>query len=312
MPFSGTDNRPRPHENRKAEMPSLDELRSYGSTLLKDAGIEHFQQDALILLEACTGKNRTELFLNASSKVSKIEENRYLAYISRRQKREPVAYITGEQEFWSLSFRVSPSVLVPRPETEFLVDRVLALADKKNLEYGKILDLCCGSGIIATVLAKETNKNIIGADISRRALEVARDNVLRHGVVTQVSLVQMDLLAAFLPVNRFSLIVSNPPYVSSLDIRDNLDEDVVGFEPHLALDGGRLGMEVIHKIRNVLPSMLQDGGQVFMEIGADQGNYVRDAFNTSGADGSMFVGVDVLVDYAGRDRVLVARYRKQD
>jgi release factor glutamine methyltransferase len=292
-------------------MQSFNELLNYGTALLEDAGIEHCQNDAWILLEACTGKSRTEMVLYGTRLASRAEEINFLSFIDRRRKREPVAYILEEQEFWSLSFRVSPAVLIPRPETEFLLDRVLALTDKDNLARGKILDLCCGSGVIATVLAKETKKNIIGVDISCKALDVAIENVRRHGVLEQVSLAQMDLFAALQPSNQFSLIVSNPPYVSTFDIKENLDKDVVGYEPWIALDGGFGGMKYINMICKALPSMLCDGGQFFMEIGADQGNDVRDLFNAGTANDQLFEEVEVLADYAGRDRVLVARYCKK-
>ena len=122
--------------------------------------------DARLLLEYCTGKSRTEIFLDGGSEVNQEIQDSYLLLLERRKKREPVAYILGEQEFWSLPFWVTPDVLIPRPETEFLLDRVFALTDPENFQKGHILDLCCGSGVIAIVLAKETGKIIFASDIS--------------------------------------------------------------------------------------------------------------------------------------------------
>ena len=286
------------------------ELLRIGETELQSAGVPEFELDARLLLEYCAGKNRTEIFLDGGCKVPQEVRDFYQLLLNRRKKREPLAYILGEQEFWSLSFAVSPDVLIPRPETEFLLDRVFALTDPENFHKGHILDLCCGSGVIATVLAKETGRIIFASDISRKALHVTRKNAKRHSSVSPVVLVQGSLLAPFLQEGTFSLIVSNPPYVSSLDVANNLQPEVVAYEPHLALDGGAMGLELIQDIRNLLPKVLCPGGQCFLEIGADQGGAVKKMFTEDIADLTSFQQVEILVDYAGRDRVVHARLEK--
>lgn len=288
----------------------LIDLLHFGELELQGAEVTEYELDARLLLEYCTGKSRTEIFLNAGSEVNQEIQDSYLLLLGRRKKREPVAYILGEQEFWSLAFYVSQDVLIPRPETEFLLDRVFALTDPENFQKGHILDLCCGSGVIATVLAKETGKTIVASDISRKAIEITRKNASRHHLDSLVVLVQGNLLSPFREERKFSLIVSNPPYVSSFDVENSLLPEVVVYEPHLALDGGVRGLERIKEIRDQLPMVLCPGGQCFIEIGADQGAAVRKIFMENVAGRPGFQQVEILVDYAGRDRVLHARLVK--
>ncbi len=285
----------------------LVDLLHFGETALQGVGITDYKLDARLLLEHCTGKNRTEIFLSGETEVNREVQSVYLTLLARRKQREPVAYILGEQEFWSLPFYVSRDVLIPRPETEFLLDRVLSLTDSDNFKDGYILDLCCGSGVIATVLAKETQKRIIASDISHKALEMTRKNSKRHGLDASLSLIQGHLLAPFAEEGNFSLIVSNPPYVSSFDVQNNLMPEVVDYEPHLALDGGAKGLDLIQEIRLGLSRVLRSGGQCFLEIGADQGAAVQAIFSENVIDQPGFQEIEILVDYAGRDRVVHAR-----
>lgn len=286
----------------------LAELLKRGAAELAEAGVPEYQLDARLLLENCLGITRTEVFLNGQTEVDEASQRRFLSLIERRKKREPVAYILEEQEFWSLPFHVTPAVLIPRPETEFLLDRVLALALPANIDRGFLLDLCCGSGVIAAVLAKETGRKVVAADISFAALQVARKNLHRHRLTGQVQLVQGDLLSPFRQGrDLFSLIVSNPPYVSSREFEKDLAPEVAQHEPHLALSGGEDGLSLIREIRLELPRVLCPGGQFFMEIGADQGEEVRKMFAAPCNGRPGFYDVEILVDYTGRDRVLHAR-----
>lgn len=274
---------------------------------LNCAGVEEYALEARLLVGACLGKTRTELFLHGETDVAAADQDIIFGCIGRRKNREPLAYIFGEQEFWSMPFWVSPAVLIPRPETEFLLDRVLALVDPVNLTKGALLDLCCGSGVIACVLAKETGKRIIASDISPLALDVTRSNLERHGLLMNVSLVEADLLSAFRMRHDFSLIVSNPPYVSRRELENYLEPEVARYEPWLALDGGLTGTDFILRICQEVPKILCPGGQLFMEIGADQGAVARSFFTTETKDSFGFEQVDIYADYAGRERVLHAR-----
>lgn len=283
------------------------ELLNFGQTELQHAGVAEHELDARLLLEYCTGKNRTEVFLDGGVEVSQAIIEGYLHLLDRRKNREPLAYILGEREFWSLPFLVNSDVLIPRPETEFLLERVLALTDRENLQKGGILDLCCGSGIIATVLAIETGKTIIASDISYQALQMTKRNARRHTVDSLVLPVQGNLFAPFSEVGIFSLIVTNPPYVSSYDVANSLEPEVARFEPHLALDGGAGGLELIRQICDALPTVLCPGGECFIEIGADQGALIKRLFSQDIVGKTRFQQVEILVDYAGRDRVVHAR-----
>lgn len=273
---------------------------------LISVGIEESGADAQLLLGHCLGKTRTGLFLAAQEQVPEEERQAFLDLLARRKKREPLAYILGEREFWSLPFTVTPAVLIPRPETEFLLEQALASARRQSIHEGLILDLCCGSGVIAIVLALELGRRVTAVDISSAALEVARANCHRHGVEEQVSLLQADLITAFPPRRAFSLVVSNPPYVSRRDIQQDLEPEVAKFEPHLALDGGERGLDVIQRIRDGLPAVMLSGGEVFIEIGADQGSEVQRLFAEPSGPVICYKNVAILKDYAGRDRVLHA------
>jgi len=288
----------------------LSELLQIGVSELQGAGVAEFELDARILLEHCTKLSRTQIFLAGRTEVDRQQEDRYLLLLERRKRREPLAYIVGEQEFWSLPFHVTPDVLIPRPETEFLLDRVLALTDHNNFHKAQIVDLCCGSGVIAVVLAKEIGRPILASDISLKALRLARKNSERHHLAGSITLVQGDLLQPFKQQGLVSLLVGNPPYVSSSDVAHNLMPEVAMYEPHLALDGGEDGLECIRKIRQVLPLVLTSGGQCFLEIGADQGAAVKKLFLEGIVGLPDFQQVEILVDYAGRDRVVHARLEK--
>jgi release factor glutamine methyltransferase len=240
------------------------------------------------------------LYLSADREIAREPAERYLKMLERRSRREPLAYITGEREFWSKDFHVSPAVLIPRPETEFLVEKVLTHADPGNRK-GRCLDLCCGSGVIAVILATEMRRSVIAADISAAALEVAAINIARHNVSSRVSLVQAELMSCFLPDHKFSLIVSNPPYVSTREIVEELEPEVARYEPRLALDGGESGVDVIAMIRDSLPEMLTPGGDCFIEIGDGQGDALKSLFLAQ--NDCCFRFVEIYRDYSGRERV---------
>ncbi len=278
------------------------ELLQYGQQRLTIAGIAEAETDTRLLLEAVSGKSRTELYLTQGETVGREEKEHFFELLSRRCRREPVAYIVGKREFWSLSFHVSRDVLIPRWETEFLLETVLAKTAVENLSRAAVLDLCTGSGVIAVVLAKElVNLNIVASDISLKALAVASNNIDCHRVEKQVALVCSDLLQSF-AAKKFSLIVSNPPYVTQQEIERDLAPDVSDFEPHLALNGGSDGLVLIRQIESQLHQCLLAGGEFFMEFGAEQGEAVVNIFSNK-----LWSHVQLFQDYAGRDRVLWAR-----
>ena len=284
-------------------------LLQQATSELQLAGIEEARTDATQLLCACLNISRTTLYLSAGEGVSEDFRNRFAALLTRRKRREPLAYILGEREFWSLNFVVTPDVLIPRPETEFLLESVFARRNR-SVRNQRILDMCCGSGVIAVVLARELNQQVIGVDCSAKALAVARENCLRHAVYSRVSLLQSDLFSAFQKAKPFSLIVSNPPYIRYLEIVSELQPEVSQHEPLVALDGGTSGLEVIEKIVGKLVEMLASGGDFFMEIGATQRGAVASLFNDHGGE-DIYEFVTCYSDYSGRDRVIHARRKKR-
>ncbi|MEE4166758.1 MAG: peptide chain release factor N(5)-glutamine methyltransferase [Desulfocapsaceae bacterium] len=275
---------------------------------LQLAGIEEARTDATQLLCSCLCVSRTTLYLSAAALVPEDRRHRFAELLLRRKQREPLAYILGEREFWSLNFVVTPDVLIPRPETEFLLESVFAKRNRSILNP-RVLDMCCGSGVIAVVLARQLNQQVTAVDCSRAALAVARENCLRHAVDSRVSLLHADLFSAFQKSKSFSLIVSNPPYIRYADIVSVLEPEVSRHEPLIALDGGASGLEVIEKIINALGEMLACGGDFFMEIGADQREPVASLFNDHGGD-DIYEFVTCYADYSGRDRIIHARRRK--
>lgn len=284
------------------------ELIQSGIALLQKAGVDSPAIDTEILLGYCLDKSRTELYLAANESINDTVEQQFRALITRRQKREPLAYILGVQEFWSLDFLVTPDVLIPRPETELLLEKAISVfRDSPMDKEGLIVDLCCGSGAIAVILAKELGRPVLAIDISMDAIRIARKNCKRHGVSHLVSFLQSDLFSAIASRPVFSFVVSNPPYVSQEDMEQGLQPEVDQYEPHLALNGGRKGLDIIESIHEQLVSRLFPGGKLFMEIGTEQREAVLDIFTPESIRNVSFTDLSVQEDYAGHDRIFYAK-----
>lgn len=285
----------------------LSRLMKESVAQLAQAGVETADIDVQLLLGHCLGMNRSQLFLAHDEQIPPADIDRFNHLLARRVQREPLAYIIGSQEFWSLEFLVAPAVLIPRPETEFMLEKVLAKKTQWQSDDCSVLDLCTGSGAIAIVLAKELHKNVDAVDISPEALAIARHNAFRLGVLDSVTFYHSDLLSQLPEKKEYGLIVSNPPYVRLSSIENELEPEVADHEPRLALDGGgEDGLDIIRRMRDSLPDKMTVGGEVFIEFGAEQGRDMVAIFATTGADGSSFSDVHVFQDYAGRDRVLHA------
>lgn len=285
------------------------ELLEAACLRLENAGVDNPEIDAALLLGHCLGKSRTALYLMAAEELDSESEKNFLGLLKRRERREPLAYILGSQEFWSLDFLVTPDVLIPRPETELLLERGLGLWREHPDSPGTILDLCTGSGVIAIILAKELGQPVVAVDLSMDALLIARENAKIHGVAHLISFIQSDLLSAVCPVPRFSLVLSNPPYVSSQDLRQGLQPEVDRYEPHLALDGGDKGLVIIKRIRDQLLSKLLPGANLLMEIGAEQGDDVLSVFAAKDSSAEIFAGLWIEEDYSGHDRIFHAKIK---
>lgn len=276
---------------------SYGELVEEGQRRLAAAGVEEAAVDAWLLFSYDKKVDRTWYLLNRTQRASGEEQEAYLKLIARRCERVPLQHITGEQEFMGLPFRVTPDVLIPRQDTEVLVEECL-----RHLAPGNIfLDLCTGSGCILVSLLHYAKGTFgTGADLSGKALSVAKGNVEANGV--EARLVQGDL---FEPVTgTFDLIVSNPPYIASAEI-ETLTPEVREHEPRMALDGTADGLFFYRRIVQESPSYLKEGGWLCMEIGYDQGAAVQQLMEARG-----FVTVSVIKDLAGLDRVVSGCYRR--
>lgn len=275
---------------------------------LEQLGVESAAVDVQLLLGHCLGKTRTELFLAASEKINLDLTQKFSNLFERRKKREPLAYILGEQEFWSLDFHVNSDVLIPRPETEFMLERVLANQGEWR-QGGNIVDLCTGSGVIAVVLAKELGRKVTAIDISEKALAVTARNINRHKLDNLISCLISDLFCDYNKSDKISLLVSNPPYVRKLAIANEVEPEVRDYEPHLALDGGGDdGLTLIRKMWDELQYYLADKAEIFIEFGAEQGQAVKEVFSNSYSNGNYYTNIEIIKDYSGRDRVVNATF----
>lgn len=243
------------------------------SDYFRRKGLEQPRADAEVLLAHCLGMERIQLYLRYDQPLDGAELARFRELVRRRGAREPTQYITGKQEFWSLELQVTPATLVPRPETEILVEKALEIIQGSSM---RVLDLGTGSGAIAVALAHDAPRvRVVATDRSPAALEVAVDNARRHGVDSRIAFVAMDLFQAFLPTAQpFQLVVSNPPYIGEEDI-PRLPPEVSGYEPMGALrGGGAMGLDLIVSILDEAPRFLHGGGHLLMEIGRGQAEHL--------------------------------------
>lgn len=277
------------------------ELYERGRAGLTTAGIEEASLDARVLLEYVCHTNRNDLLVHGERPVEEAQMQQYLACIERRMQRIPLQHITGEQVFMGLEFAVNEHVLIPRQDTEILVEEVL-----KELHDGmRILDMCTGSGCILSSLMHYSNGcQGVGADISEAALEVARENAERllgaEKTADTVTFIHSDLFENI--SGRFDVIVSNPPYIRSAVI-PTLQPEVKDYEPMQALDGTASGLYFYERIVSESRIYLVRGGRLYFEIGHDQAEEVSELMRNAG-----YREIAVVKDYAGLDRVVYGTY----
>ena len=276
------------------------ECYEQGCRSLQAAGIEEATLDARLLLEAVCGTDRNDLLVHGEQPVAPEAEEKYLNWIRQRAEHIPLQQLTGEQDFMGLTFSVNEHVLIPRQDTEILVEEVL-----KELHDGmRVLDMCTGSGCILLSLLHYSNDcEGLGVDLSAEALEVAGRNVLK--VLTpekaeHAHFLQSDLFEKV--EGKFEIIVSNPPYIASAEV-EKLMPEVRDHEPRMALDGTEDGLYFYHRIIEEAGQHLVSSGMLFFEIGYDQGQAVSELMRTEG-----YREVQVVQDYAGLDRVVFGTY----
>lgn len=279
-------------------------LIKWTTDYLADKGIDTARLDGELLLAHALRLDRTHLYMNFDKPLNEDELATFRALVKRRAAREPLQYITGHQEFWSMEFKVSPAVLIPRPETELLVEEGAKAikASFHNSEETEILDIGSGSGALTAALAKEIAlSHVTGVDISPEAVALARENVEANGLSSSVSILEGDL---FGPVKgrQFHLIVSNPPYIPKGDL-SGLQPEVTKHEPLSALDGGDDGLDYYRTIIPEAPNYLHPGGWLMVEHGEGQSETVADLFRNAGS----FEEVETIKDLAGIFRVVKGR-----
>lgn len=275
----------------------LQELLQHGENSLQS---EDAKLEAWILFSEVFQMDRAQYFLNMQREAAESDILKYSKMIYRRQKGEPVAYIIGNWEFMGLTFRVNPAVLIPRPDTETLVEAVIEWAKGRQAELAApdILDLCTGSGCIAISLAYYLQKcRVEAADISPEAIAVAEANAKLNGVF--VDFWQGDLWEALPAGRQYDIITSNPPYIDWKQLKE-LDTDVIDHEPRLALDGGEDGLIFYRRLAERTREFLKEGGRAFWEIGYDQGETAAAI-----ARGHGLRLIEVRKDLAGHDRVVI-------
>lgn len=276
----------------------------WGSRLLREKGIESPRLDAELLLREVLKIDGVELYLHFHRPLTQAQLAHYRSLLNKRIRGEPTQHILGRREFWSLDLKVTPEVLIPRPETELLVEEVLKIfGDERSLTL-RFMEVGTGSGAIAIALAKELKRCSIWAeDISWKAILVARENARIHGVSRRIRFLVGDL---FSPLKegetRFDLILSNPPYIPSSTI-ETLPKEIAGFEPRVALDGGPDGLAFFRNIVMGARPFLKDDGWLVLEVGQEQSRAVAEMIGNTGS----FEPPYIIEDHSGLDRVIRAR-----
>jgi release factor glutamine methyltransferase len=274
------------------------EALNMGRKQLYEAGVANPALDSQLILSHVLGTNRLKLLVYDEVNLTKEQQEYYARLLAKRCQFVPIAYIIGRKEFYGLNFYIKTGVLIPRPETEFVVEEALKAAG--TISNPVIADLCCGSGAISVSIAVNNQKaKIYATEISDIACKVARRNIKAYDVQDRVLLFKGDL---WMPleqrkIKELDIIVSNPPYIPSQEL-ENLPSDVKN-EPELALDGGSDGLEFYRRIITNAPKYLKPGGRIILEIGWNQASDVESIFKKNG-----FKQITVRKDYAGFDRVI--------
>lgn len=277
-----------------------------GSNGLKKNGIENPRMNAERLLSAVLNFNRSDLYLNSDLALNSTELFRFQKKLQRRLRHEPLQYILGETEFMSLPFQVDRDVLIPRPETELLVERVIEKCQRQfdlNQKF-KILDIGTGSGCIAVSLAKYLKEvQVVALDVSKSALLVAAKNAEANDVSDRIEFRKCDIMQDIISnkcAEKFDVIVANPPYISTADY-ENLPNEIKDFEPSIALQADSDGLIFFRKIAHLASGILKQSGFIAMEIGAGQARHAREIFSKYN-----FSEIQVFKDLNFIERVLIA------
>jgi release factor glutamine methyltransferase len=286
------------NEPAAAQVWTIGALLKWAADDFRGRGIDQPRLDAEVLLAFALRSTRVQLIMDAQRPLMPAELASFRDLVKRRRAREPVAYLLGEREFYGRAFQVDKRVLVPRPDTETLIDVGLSRSKARSMS-ARVLDLCTGSGCVAITLARERpTTHVHATDLDEGVLVVARENARKLGAYN-VSFTRGDIYEGLLaPYGSFDLIVSNPPYIPSGDIA-GLAADVRSFEPRLALDGGADGLTLLRRVIDGAPGFLTPGGALAVEVGAGEAPAVAVLFETRG-----FEDVSRTRDYGKIERVV--------
>ena len=264
---------------------------------LKKQGITSSRLDCEILMSAVIGKEKEDIILNPNEFISETKMKIFDDLIDERAKKKPVAYLTGIKEFWKYQFYVTKDVLIPRPETEIIIEQALILTkNKKNLRF---LDIGVGSGcIILSLLKEKANFLGTGIDVSKESLRICRINSDKLGVSNRIKLFKSDI--DNFTFGKYDLIVSNPPYINNFELKC-LDDDVIGYEPIKALDGGVEGLSQIKKVIRKSSKLIKKNGTLILEIGFGQKNKVLSLLK----DNEFYIN-GIIKDLSNKDRCIIS------
>ncbi|EJO5346212.1 peptide chain release factor N(5)-glutamine methyltransferase [Clostridium botulinum] len=279
----------------------LKDLLLEGYNILKKASVDSYQIDTQLLLGKILKKDRLFILTNPDYNIKEEDAKEYFKLIELRKHKMPIKYILGTTEFMGLDFNIKEGVLIPRPDTEILVETVIE--EIKDKEYKYICDVCCGSGIIGITIGNTLNNTeVVCYDIEDIPYNVTKENIFKHSLENRVRVLKSDLLTEAIQEKRkFDVIVSNPPYIRE-NVIETLMEDVKKYEPFQALCGGKDGLFFYNKIINQSLEVLNHGGTIVFEIGYDQKIQVSHILQEHG-----FKDIVCIKDLAGKDRVIKAR-----
>lgn len=281
-----------------AEVWTIRRVLEWAAGDFRTRGITTARLDAELLLSEALGIDRVRLVVDRERPLSPAELAAVRELIKRRRTGEPIAYILGRREFYGLAFRVDRRVLIPRPDTEALVEVGLARTRRAYM-FGNLLDLCTGSGCVAIAFAKQRPTwRVLGTDVSTDAIALAQENAVRLGTAFNTAFWTSDLAAALPPERRFDLVTANPPYIPSGEVAA-LDPSIRDFEPPSALDGGPDGLDLLRRIASEAGARLSPGGVLAVEVQFDQAARVRELLERAG-----FVAIETQRDYGGHERVV--------
>ena len=264
---------------------------------LKKSNIKSALLDSEILISQAINKNREFVLLNSNLKINQTEYFNLQKLVYERKKGKPISYLTGQKFFWKYNFKINDHVLIPRPDTEVVVETILNTYKEKNRI--NFLEVGVGSGcILLSILKEKKNFRATGIDISSRAIRVCNINAYRLGVKNRVKLFKSDVDK--FSKGKYDLIISNPPYIKKLDLK-HLEKDIINFEPKIALDGGLDGISEIRKIIKKSSELIKKGGKLVLEIAFDQKKEVKQLLINNG-----FYINSVVKDYGKNDRCIIS------